>query len=98
LYRFRRRYWEREKETGNAGFAAEIEARTAHLWREDMKSAGIQAILPISDSCMASLPFCQSCVRIYIRGLSELALVSIRPGSTLAYATGNIIPMPCIHA
>jgi hypothetical protein len=39
LYRFRRRYWEREKETGNAGFAAKIEARMAHLWREDMKSA-----------------------------------------------------------
>jgi glycosyltransferase involved in cell wall biosynthesis len=39
LYRFRRRYWEREKETGNPGFAAEIEARMAHLWREDMKSA-----------------------------------------------------------
>ena len=39
LYRFRRRYWELEKETGDQGFANEIEARMAHLWREDMKSA-----------------------------------------------------------
>jgi glycosyltransferase involved in cell wall biosynthesis len=39
LYRFRRRYWEREKETGDAGFAVEIEARIAHLWREDMQQA-----------------------------------------------------------
>ena len=39
LYRFRRRYWEREMKTGDAGFAAEIEARMVHVWREDMKSA-----------------------------------------------------------
>ena len=39
LYRFRRRYWEREKGSGDPCVAAEIEARMAHLWEEDMKTA-----------------------------------------------------------
>ena len=39
LYRFRRRYWEQEKETGDVGLAADMEATMVHLWREDMKTA-----------------------------------------------------------
>jgi glycosyltransferase involved in cell wall biosynthesis len=39
LYRFRRRYWERERATGNSTFAAEIEIRMADLWREEMRAA-----------------------------------------------------------
>lgn len=39
LYRFRRRYWEQEKKSGDPCVAAEMEARMAHLWEEDIKSA-----------------------------------------------------------
>ena len=38
-YRFRRRYWERERATGDPDFAAEIETRMIDLWREEMKAA-----------------------------------------------------------
>ena len=39
LYRFRRRYWERERATGDLDFAAEIEARMGDLWREERQQA-----------------------------------------------------------
>jgi glycosyltransferase involved in cell wall biosynthesis len=39
LHRFRRRYWERERATGDPSFAAEIEARMIDLWREEIKTA-----------------------------------------------------------
>jgi glycosyltransferase involved in cell wall biosynthesis len=39
LYRFRRRYWEREAAAGDPAFAAEIESRIADLWQEEMRAA-----------------------------------------------------------
>ncbi len=39
LYRFRRRYWEREAAAGDPAFAAKIESRIADLWQEEMMAA-----------------------------------------------------------
>jgi hypothetical protein len=39
VYRFRRRYWERETTTGDADFAAEIARRMTEVWRTDILAA-----------------------------------------------------------
>jgi glycosyltransferase involved in cell wall biosynthesis len=59
LHRFRRRYWERERATGDPGFAAEIEASMIDLWREDKKTAwdrGDASLLRFLDGLAPLLP------------------------------------------